>query len=531
MGYKSKMGYNSKKYKEYKKETNNRISKKKWISSIKKLISKANYSKALSEVDKYLDQYPNDSFGLYQYSIILKDLGKKEEAKDILRKIIDEGMESQYAALYKLGLIEALDGNQELAEEYFKRNIDTSPYEEIYSYIELSRIKTSRGIYKEALEILDQIKNASDPRVIIELARVYKISGDSEKAYETIKKYDFNGENTTNDSEAYITKANIEISLGLHEEAIKDFNKALENYKGNGYYKALVELGSAYFDINKYNQAYEICKEAIDKNNSKIIGKAHLILGRIYMEMDEYDLAKEHFEKSVNYKYFVDDIGYFYIATMEMNKENYEEAQKYLDMVNPKNVYNKNSIVLLRSAFIAYKQKDYKKSREILDQIDANYIKEDDLNDYQMLRNYLDLREGKDIDANSYSIKQIKSYSIKRLLNHINKAHIGMTDESYFNKDINLFKLILEVPDLLEKATVKDNQFCITYQVKYPNIGISNKEVTDILNIVMLPEDDKILTMYPSYPKIEKKISTQTSNQKVKQKSQVDKFYAKYGKK
>lgn len=73
----------------YKKQTTDIISRKKRINSIKVLVTRNNLSKALTEVNKYLSEYPNDSFGLFQHANILFLLGELEEAKIEFQYIID----------------------------------------------------------------------------------------------------------------------------------------------------------------------------------------------------------------------------------------------------------------------------------------------------------------------------------------------------------------------------------------------------------------------------------------------------------
>ena len=73
----SRGNHGSKKYK-YREQRNEEYLKRKKISSIKNLIHKSQYSKALSELEEYLEKYPNDSYGLFQRATIYQNIGKKD---------------------------------------------------------------------------------------------------------------------------------------------------------------------------------------------------------------------------------------------------------------------------------------------------------------------------------------------------------------------------------------------------------------------------------------------------------------------
>ena len=130
------------------------MTKAKQINSIKTLIRKGMTRKAFSEVEKYLEKYANDSYGLYQRATINQLLGNLDDAKEDLEYIIENNLESVHSATYKLANIILIEGDIKKAEELLINNIETSPYPETYSVIGLSNIKLMQGMKDEALEVI-----------------------------------------------------------------------------------------------------------------------------------------------------------------------------------------------------------------------------------------------------------------------------------------------------------------------------------------------------------------------------------------
>lgn len=527
MSYKGKKTKKEKKYEQEEKEIKE---KKLRISSIKKLVSRKKHSKALQEVLLYLKDYPGDSYGLFQYGSILFDIEQLEKAKEIFLRIIEEGLDSQYAAMYKMGTIAMIEDDLNQAENYFSQNIESSPYDETFSIIKLARIKSLKGYYQEGLDILEQASDQTNSKLIIEKARITSLSREFELAYEIINMYPFQSFDKKWNREAYITKANIEKNLNMYLEAKEDYKKALQGPKDATYYRALTEFASFYYSLKDYDNCFRLCKDILKECSSSVLGKINILLGDIYKELGEYHKARTKYEESTKYQFGIDKTGYFNIAKLELCRDNYKEARKYYKIIEPKNIYVKNGIQLLNLAIIEFKEKNYEKAQELLNQIDIRYVEDKYRHDYNVLKAYLDLRKTGSIVGDSYTLKQIKDYSMTRLLNHIKREHTFDLESSFFNQNIDLETLVLQVPELLKRATVQDNSICKVYQVEYPNIGIVNGKDTNILRIVMLPENNRILTMYPCGARIRKE---QQNQKEVSQKSnaQIQKFYARYGKK
>lgn len=72
---------------------NSVVKKKNRLINIKILIKKNMISKALVELEDYLYDYPNDSYGLLQYATALITLNKYTDSKKILNDLVDNDTE------------------------------------------------------------------------------------------------------------------------------------------------------------------------------------------------------------------------------------------------------------------------------------------------------------------------------------------------------------------------------------------------------------------------------------------------------
>ena len=123
----------------------------------------------------------------------------------------------------------------------------------------------------------------------------------------------------------------------------------------------------------------------------------------------------------------------------------------------------------------------------------------------------------------TYTERQLYNYSKKEALMHIDREH-DKKEVALFNKDINLEDLFEEIPELLKDARLLNDDLFLKYEITYENIGIVNGKRVDTFLVVVTPEKQNIITMYPHNSRREKEDS------KVKRKSAIDKFYERYGK-
>lgn len=519
-----------KKQQYYKEQTNKIISQKKRICSIKKLVSENKLSKALAETEKYLDEYPEDSFGLFQQANILFLLDKLDEAKKSFQYIVDHNLESKYSSLYKLGMIAIQERDLDKAYEYFKTNIESSPYDEIFSIVELSKIELERGNIDEAYDILYRYTKVEDENILLQKASVFRIKGNYEEAYAIILENNFlNNPNILYDY--YLTKGFIEIDLEKYDEAEESLNFVFSR-RTKFYYKAATELAFLYYKKGNLEKSAEYCLDVINKSSSdKYIEKTMIILANIFRLCNRLDEAKKYCLNSVEYNCDGEQKGYLGASAICMLKKEYDEAISYVNKYLETAPSSKEkSQGYLKLALINIKQNDIKSATKNMKKIRSCDLDGINLDDYNSVKTHLRYVRNIPPRNDSYSLSQLYNYNLDSLIKHIDKVHIKENDKSKFSDKIDLEELVCQIPELLSNAQMIDNHYYETYRVKYPNIGYINKEEVNLLELIVFPETSKVLTMYPVKDELKNIKIPINEKQKIKHRSQIDKFNQKYGK-
>ena len=513
---------------QHRKARDEEFTRKKRISSIKLLVSQNKLSRALSEIQRFLEDYPDNSYGLFQEANIMYLLGDIEKAKEKFQYIVDNQLESQYASLYKLGEISYMNEDFDSAYKYFIRNIETSPYKEKYSIIGVSRIFLETGEYDKAIEVLHKYSDMNDLDVLIQKANALRKIHKYKEAYEILMNNNFD-ENEDTLRDYYIIKGIVETELSMFEEAEKSLLTALSYSKNKYENKVKTELAYTYYLSDQLDKALELAQDVMDSADNKYHGKAIIILGQIYMKKYEYEKAYDYFVKSLEYNYYRDPRGYLYISEVFMIQRDYENAQKYIDefLRNSKN-YVYNNLSHLRTAVIGVKTNDLEKVIENISKVNNKYLEGKNVEDYEAVNTYIKWKTGKKINYSIYSVSQLANYSIDRLIEHIDKEHVINDLKASFDKDINLEELVSQMPELLDDAMLISNRYYEKYRLRYDNIGEVNGKKVNTLHVVTLPNSKKIITMYPVYD--DEKQNVKEIKSKVKQKSQIDKFNQKYRK-
>lgn len=521
----------SKRQEKFRKQKNENYNIKNRLVSIKSLISDGKLSDALNEVEELLEKYPENDFGLFQHANILYLLGEFTLAKEEFQNIVDQNLDSKYGALYKLGNIAILENNHELAKELFTRTIEESPYEEVLSVIALSKLELEEENYEEAYAVLERYANIDNDNIVIQRAWILKREGKSEEAYNLLKKHNFDNNNRSLLKNYYCVKACLESELGLFDEAEVSFRYVLNGPKTKSYYRMLIEYSIFNCKIGNYRRAIDSLLEVINgKYGEYYSHKAKVILGNIYRECGELELAKKIYLESANDSNKEDITEYISLCDLFMIEKDYEEAKKYADKYIAKANSNKQKASgNLRLAFIAMKENRIDECERLVNKINPIDLEKTDNKDYKCLKVYLKFLSGnEEKTCDSYLFSQFRNYSLEGLKEHIDKVHtITKQYISTFSKDIDFDELILELPDLLEKARLVKNNYFEKYEIEYENIGFVNGKKSNTLRIIVFPETKKVITMYPIR---DNNYQKNVINKYQKSKSQIDKFNNKYKK-
>ena len=94
--------------------------RKKELDAIKNLVKKNKLSKAISEVNKFIYEYPDDYYGKFVAASIYDKLGDTKKAEELYIEVTKGNAKNCYSAYVELGKINESNCNLEKAEYYYQ---------------------------------------------------------------------------------------------------------------------------------------------------------------------------------------------------------------------------------------------------------------------------------------------------------------------------------------------------------------------------------------------------------------------------
>lgn len=350
-------------------------------------------------------------------------------------------------------------------------------------------------INKNAKSLVDlevKIKNLMNKDKISEISKVLK-------QFEKKINNCYNSNRYVNDSNIYYLIKNY-LKIGLLDDALNVFEQYEYHMKNDSiriYTKAKLELAQG-----NYDKAIKYFEEVIELNGDEVFN-AYSFLAKI-----------------ANY-----------------NKDYISERYYYEKMEKISN--NESGNVTVYNIYLDIRQNNIEKARQRFKTLSNEFIRVN-LLEIRQLNAYLGY-EVTLLDRNFYSIKQIVDYNKNAAIEHI----LRHTDDSNLYKESGNFKSDINIEELYDELLIKIANMKPTcfdlfdhYIVSYPNVGFCNENTVDYVEIVVVPNTKNIITMFPiaSNNIFAKNVIRREKNEysnestKVKRKSQVEKFYAKYGK-
>lgn len=247
-------------------------------------------------------------------------------------------------------------------------------------------------------------------------------------------------------------------------------------------------------------------------------------------------------------KYHPDDFGIqSYYAEILYRKGNLEDALFIYESLYEINPQKK---ILLSIIYIVFDLKRYSDALNLIKKFEKLHCCGEVQEIFDQMRIISYTKLGMDFDfyyQEKYSIKQLISYSKDDAIDHIKTHCHGICEKnihSIFSENINIDKLY----DLVTK-NIKNGKrvYCCgileRYVFKYTNIGTTNGEKMDFLNVLVAPGTCNIISMFPctgtdcfdkSYISYfgavsDEELDYDSSKQKViVRTTQIDKFNEKY---
>lgn len=180
--------------------------------------------KAIDEYVQVLDIRKNDHISYYKISVLLNDLGKKEEAAEMLRTLL-KNRPQKYEASKMLGEIYLEKNEFKNAIEVYTNaaKYHTDKYEIYYNlgvcYCRINDFDISRKCFQKALEINEDLYVAN-----YRLGQIALLYRDFDAAEENFAKSIYNEK----EAKAYLELAKIHIMKNQKEKAVLDVNNAIK---------------------------------------------------------------------------------------------------------------------------------------------------------------------------------------------------------------------------------------------------------------------------------------------------------------
>lgn len=512
------MNYNTDKYK----RQNERL------ASIKQLIRTNKLSKAMSVISEYMDDYPDDDVGRFQYANVLFYSNKIDDAEEIFNDIISNSSSrtARNMSLHKLGKICFIKGDFSQAMECFLEVINNSDNIESASRNELSQLYLKNRQYEDALAIL--AVDSDNDYMKVARANIYFRSGNILKALNELDSVKSHDDNLLQKRD--IIYARIELKNKNPYKAIEKYSQVLKRGKNNCYWKASLEMCFAKIDLGEYDEVIDICKEIeLNPNFSK---KAKLILGEAYYNKGDYELSRENYLASRNDKNRekVD----CRLGKLELTVKNYDKAKEYF-LSSLKNTREYKASALYGLLLVSYRKKDYGNVYKLINEIRTCKLDKYISDKIDRVELYIDRIHNKDIDMTkdyTYDQHQIISYSSEKALEHIIRRHGENSRSCMFNENIDISSLFFNISDYLNDEYLLGNDYLDTYIVPFKNIGYDEDGISlHKLEVVTLPNSSDVITMFPYRRELTDEYSDSIKKAPQKRLSQIEKFNARYNRK
>lgn len=156
------------------------------------------------------------------------------------------------------------------------------------------------------------------------------------------------------------------ISNHRFEEAENAIENLMFEYEND--YRLTFEIGFLKYEQRQFDESYSIFEQLKSKQNSSY---AIYYMAKIELLRENYDQADELFQIIINNNYKNKNYALLELAKLEKYKENYDKALKYIKEIDEEEIPLKNAKII-EEANIYYKQEKYEESNKII----SNIIKE-----------------------------------------------------------------------------------------------------------------------------------------------------------
>jgi len=500
------------------------------FDAIKILYEKNKLSKALSEIEKYMEKYPDDYFGKFLAGNIYFALDDNKKAEEMFIEVSESNSNNKNSALVQLAKLNESQCNIPYAKYYYEKAIEQSEYIEKYSIISLARIERQLENYKRAEEVLQLLKSENEYLYSLELSKIRRDQNniiDASILLSTIPKtedIDFN-------REVSLERAKIEMDFSCYENAKEYLNEVKDTKKKDILYmKAIYEEAVIAYEQKDYIKAERLLKELI-KNKVYLGEKVTFLLGKACEKQSKIRVAKRKYNKGTTSSLkSIRAESALNLANICIEEANYEEAKGLLQLVLiEKPEYTKKVYYMLLA--ITIRNKDYQQGKTLLKLISNLDDQNKEEADYKLAETIINSKLNENItDNSSYINRQISNYNPLIALEKIKLQETS----------INLEDLFYTLSDYLVPENQINKELMDVYEIDLNVLGYNKTPKATKIKVTVIPNTKNIVMIEETNTKSLKdaiKYDMKTRKDvleeekillKQKSKNQLEKFLKKY---
>ncbi|MFA5864112.1 MAG: tetratricopeptide repeat protein [Phycisphaerae bacterium] len=313
---------------------------------------------ALDYAQKLTDQGSDVLEGKLILCCILERLGRREDAIEVLERLVRENAETDTCIHFALGFLYETNRNEQKAMHYYEKTLKFTPNlvnghqrlaaihfhhhelgeaikhyqalceidpEDIQSRILLAGLYLNNGYEKKAVAEY-QIALTIEPEnweTENEIVRAYIKSGEIGKAIETLESL---LEKQGEFPDTYLQLAELHAKLGQDDQAVSSYKKALEIHPG--YLEAMVKFGTYHLRMGRYLPAAEWFSRAIDVNDRLLNAYVGLSVAQYHTGLQ--DKASETIELAAAIEPNTTML-FAEVARLELKASAARQAKEYLE--------------------------------------------------------------------------------------------------------------------------------------------------------------------------------------------------------
>lgn len=507
--------------------------RKKELDAIKNLVKKNKLSKAISEVNKFIYEYPDDYYGKFVAASIYDKLGDTKKAEELYIEVTKGNAKNCYSAYVELGKINESNCNLEKAEYYYLQAVENSPYEEIYAIRSLARVYRQLENYYMAEETIKKLPDTYDTYYKLEMAKIKRESNDIIAASILLSEIETVTDSELN-REIFLEKARVEKEFNCFEQANIYLDKAKDDKVDIIYWKCKYEEAEMAYQNENYQEAEQILDEIMQ--NKVFIGeRVTLLSAKTYEKQSKIQGAKNKYKIATNSSIKkIKKEATFSLAEIYLEEGNFPKAREYYSELLDDKMYKKT--VYYRIIAISIREKKYQEANFYLNKIknmDENNKQEEQFIMTETYLNSVIYPTKKQLGTN-YINNQIINYDPIKALNKIKSS--AKTEDYTFYSHIDLDELFLTIPERLKTKDRINSAIMDIYDLDYPNIGHNKSRNINTLRVILIPNTNHIIALYPCeannlkdlIKKEQPQVQQKEENKVKKLESPLEKFIKKY---